>query len=1017
MFFAKMGAYTRLRMCKGDNKVQKFGKKVISSLCAAILLLSVSGVVATAAGPEHPKFPDGVTYCRPVNVKSTEQNKGEFVIHTDILPMGQSVTGGNTKNYPSVDFYITFPTTGGFHLRTLKDDKASGFFDVQNIENIHYTTTDGKVRMKGADGTVLSYQKTSGGFVLEILSSTGAVVQIIRSEDIQLGYQANGGIIASRITMPLRDDEAIYNGCERFNAVNQVGYKFSLWNLDACYHSVTTPSYTHTNSYNNVPLFHSTSGYSVWYDMTYAATADVGSTEKTVFSVEFQGKNLDLYMWSGSILENIKKYTAITGTSITVPKWAFGYWLGATSGAWSNGVSLSENYNADQVQHYETAYENLEKLFEGYKAMGITDIAAVYGEGANFKFNEKAYGFLKKQGSRMLIWYTPQSYKWHMGWYLPSYTVNDLPYALLANDPKPGNYSFDTGNGLHFWDFTHPKAFTAGVGFLTNGHDTHTRLRPYVAWGAQGSLLDFGEYLQYDALCYNGRYGDEMHNRISYDYAKVMTSVWNSMDIQGQKDGYVLFQRSGTAGTQAYVGQFLGDQNRSFDGLMDQLHALISMGSGGFNIYSGDINGHMGNNGSEELYIRWLQFGTFNPLMRTQGNLLPSPWDWNNDGKEDKNAKAIFPTYYWLRMNLQDALYSASIDANKNATPMVMALGVAYQDQKGVRSVDDQYIFLNNLLVAPVTESGLNGTVNRYIVLPEGNWYDVFNGDRVAGGRTVTRTTTLQEMPLYLKSGATLAVELPKTMKLMESMGDADTTARYKALVITPPDKTTTNTVYASASDVTKYTSLYEDAYHFTVSADKKSNRKMIVAYGVDAKSIQVDGVALKKMNTVPDVTKGETGYYTDGKYTYIVLGSNWNKLSVQNAVSTVTPTTSTSDTSTTRTKRPQSTNGDAHSTANGDTDSTANSDIQTSVTGTDGSTVSDNTGTTVSDQDEPTDGATALKDRDKQMNGDTSTNNTVWIIAAIAGAVLLLCTATVCLLLLLKKRRNKSQQASEQSK
>ncbi len=852
-------------------------KKALSCLCAAILLVSVSCITGAAAGPQPPVISGKITYCAPVNVTSVEQKAKEFVIHANMAPTGSSAEG----TYLDTDFYITFPVTGGFHLRTLKDDTKSGFFDVENIK-IEYVTAGDEIRMTGADGTTLSYQKTTSGFVFDVLNKAGTVVQTIRSEDILIGFNDEKQVVKTKVVMPLRADEAIYNGCERFNAVRQYRKKLSLYNTDAAYHGSASASSDHTNSYNTVPLFHSTDGYSIWYDMTYPGTADIGAYRKTLFSVEFQGENLDFYMWSGTILENIKKYTDITGTSIVPPKWVFGYWLGATSGAWSGG-SVSMDYNESQVPLHDNAHTNLIKLFDGHEAMGITDIAAVYGEGALSRFNQQSYDYVNSKDSRMLMWYTPISLQWHMGWYLPSYTVNDLPYPLIASNPVAGNYSHSSSNQF-FVDYTHPKALLSVKGFFTNGHDTHTRLRPYVAWGVQGAMLDYGEYMENDALCYNGRTAAEMHNRISYDYAKVLKEAWDSFDIGGQEDGYVLFQRSGTAGTQKFVGQFLGDQNRSFEGLKDQLHALISLGAGGFNIYGGDMNGFMGNNGSEELYIRWAQFSSMNPLMRSHGNLLPSPWDWDNDGKEDANAKAIFPTYYWLRMNMQDALYSAAIDANKNALPMVQAMGIAYQDQEAMHAIDDQYMFVNNLLVAPVTETGVRDVTKRMVVLPQGNWYDWFTTERVEGGSTITRETPLAEMPLYLKSGAALAVELPKTMKLMENMGPKATTPRYKGLVITPPDATTNNMFYDSEDSVTQYTSKVQNAYNFTVSADKKSDRKMVIAYGVDAKSVKADGVALKKLSAMPDVTKGESGYYTDGKLTYILVANDWNKLSVENA-------------------------------------------------------------------------------------------------------------------------------------
>ncbi|MBP3381758.1 MAG: glycoside hydrolase family 31 protein, partial [Clostridia bacterium] len=500
--------------------------------------------------------------------------------------------------------------------------------------------------------------------------------------------------------------------------------------------------------------------------------------------------------------------------------------------------------------------------------MGITDIAAVYGEGLNSTANTAAYAYVNSRGSRMLMWYHPHAYTVStLQTLLPGVSRNNLPLPLNLVNPVAGNYMGD------FIDFSHPNAVNAITGFF-NGGTSYTKNLKYWDLGLKGAMIDYGEWLRDDTLLYNGVKGDEMHNFISYYYAKTQMEAWDSYY---PNHDYVLFQRSGTAGSQKYVTNFTGDQKADWEGLKDQIHGILSMSMGGFNIVGGDMGGFSGQP-SNELYTRWVQFSAFSPLMRTHGQ-IKNPWD-----KGDV-AKSSFSTYYWMRMNMQDLLYSAAIDAHKNATPMMMPLGVAYQGQKGVKSINDQYLFCNSFLVNPVTQPGVD---SRTLWLPEGHWYDLWTGDRLEGNVSVTANAPSQTIPVYLKSGAAVAVELPDTMQLATSM---EGKTRYKALLITPADNLTATPVYTTADGApTVYTSRYIHANAYSVTADTPSNRRMLIAYGTTAVTVKADGTTLPKLSRVPNITSDVCGYYTDGSgKTYILAPDGWKNIYIDSTSLAVT--------------------------------------------------------------------------------------------------------------------------------
>jgi len=57
------------------------------------------------------------------------------------------------------------------------------------------------------------------------------------------------------------------------------------------------------------------------------------------------------------------------------------------------------------------------------------------------------------------------------------------------------------------------------------------------------------------------------------------------------------------------------------------------------------------------------------------------------------------------------------------------------------------------LLVAPVVE---RGATSRDVYLPRGDWYDFWTGERLAGGREISRAVDLETLPLYVRAGAIL---------------------------------------------------------------------------------------------------------------------------------------------------------------------------------------------------------------------------------------------------------------------
>ena len=857
---------------------------MIAAVCGTVITLTATlSVSATTLKTEWPgakiPTPKNYTWYALGAATGTQKDTNYFVIDTKAGEHAESL-------------YVSFPKEGGFRIQSLhelqKKNGATkpevsnvGLFEPSALQKITYTTAGNAVKMTGTDGTVVKYTQSNSGFALTIYKANDDKVVSLTNKQFSFAYNRKGEVVRSMVEFPLADKEAIYGGGERYNGANQVGKTISLTNLD-CW---SLPEY----SYNNVPLFHSNRGYSVWFNMTYVGEADIGDTNKHKYSVKFDGSKLDLYLWQGMPLDNLKKYTALTGTSGVSETWTYGFWTGAQNAAFEKtGLGNS--------------YANIMALINGYKEHYNFYPDACYAEGAAAR-NAQVTNFLRRNNVKTLGWFSPDVWK-DLGLgtiydILP--THSELPIfdtkGKVIDSGHPFGYdtTFFKKYGKYritsksYIDFSNPSA----VDLIT------ACWRPYWDWGVVGAMDDFGEWYPFTATYFNGLSGDEMHNLMSYYYAKACNEAWTA----GRSNDYVLFQRSGCAGSQYYSGNFLGDNTSTYDGpyIGDSssfadgkehngynavISAMISMGASGFNLYGADLGG-LGGTPTNDLWNRWVSLSLFSPYMRQHGSVIHQPWNYG------MLATQNFGKVYYLRKNLVPTIESAAIKAEKTSDPIIKGMVMAYPYQLSLANVENQYLFCDDFLVCPVT------TENVYyqkVSLPKGStWYELNTYKAYDGGQTFNAEAPTSDFPVYVKGGAVKAIDLPESMKLGAEMHDDsdDEFTNLPALLITPPDKDNTVVIYdkqGASTDYHTYNAKEETYVNaktsdtvFTVRNSNGSARSIILALGVTAAGIEVDGKALNRLYDMPNYAAKQYGYYVDADgLTTIYAPAGWKTLTVK---------------------------------------------------------------------------------------------------------------------------------------
>lgn len=860
--------------------------KILTVFCCVVMVFSV--LATTASARELSKV--GLTVPVPAfyswsplgEVVKTQQEGDYFIIDT--------VTEANGKKHTE-QLYISLPKEeGGFRLQSLHELQKEQYAaknngaelkkpEVSNVgvfepasATIAYkkdSTTDAVI-MTGSDGTVVRFTKVKGGFNLEVCAANGKQIVAISNEQISFAYNLDGEVCRTMVELPLTDQEAIYNGGSgRYNEANCVGSSFSLANADGYSDD--------DHSYTNVPFFHSNRGYSIWYNMTYPAKADVGETNANKYTVLFEGDKLDFFMWAGTPLENIKKYTSITGTSGMTEEWTFGFWYGATSHSWEGGI---ENNIMD---NYETIFNSFKTKYGFYPD-------ANYGEGT-LAYNTNALQMAKGYNSKMLGWYGPYREMTTLQSFLPGVrplptadkngviTTNGLPYSYNKLFFEIfGTYQFQNTSQI---DMSNPNAKLSIIG----------EYEKLIQNGLAGLMVDFGDGYPYNSLSVNGLSGMEMHNFNSYLYAKVMSEAWDEMaKAAGRNNDYVLFQRAGAAGTQYYMGKFLGDQQSNYEGMLDQVSSMISLAAGGHNLMGGDLSGlkglYHGGDAENELWARWTVLSVFSPYMRLHSAVLQQPW-----ARMNYNA-AYFGNWYYFRKNIVPSVMSAAMDGNLNANPIVKGMMVAYPYQLKLADYNNQYLFCDDFLVS-VVEDSFEHTLK--VALPSGsNWYSLFTYDAYKGGQTILAEAPTLFMPVFVRDGAVKALNLPESMKLGDMMleDDMEQYLPHEALLITPPSEKRTSKIYNKEGTsesyrkydytVETYVSSPKEGNTFTVTNEEGSNRQIVLALGVSAADITYDGKKLTRLDHMPDYFQEEYGYYVElSGLTTIYLPANWKELSI----------------------------------------------------------------------------------------------------------------------------------------
>ena len=364
---------------------------------------------------------------------------------------------------------------------------------------------------------------------------------------------------------------------------------------------------------------------------------------------------------------------------------------------------------------------------------------------------------------------------------LPCDTLIYLGTGFCPSGWNTGHGSFTFNENV----FPDPKAMIAAL------HEEHFRVVVHVVppGDFHGTIRDTGpetttpgdavaywqEHLPVEAAGVDGWWPDE-GDRLPVE-ARFQRNqfYWEGpLSAHPERRPFAL-HRNGYAGLQRFGWLWSGDIDSSWATLAAQVRNGINVGLCGIPYWGTDTGGFFATRElTPELYVRWFQFSAFCPLFRSHGRTwklrLPWGWDLGNPGPlegsdnlgpnwppeaelHDAEVEEVCREYLNLRYRLLPYLYSSVAQAHRTGLPIMRPLWLAFPADSRSLMCDDEYLFGDHILVAPVLAPSAQ---KRAVSLPPGQWHDFWTGDPVTGGQEVSRTVDLKTMPLYVRAGAVI---------------------------------------------------------------------------------------------------------------------------------------------------------------------------------------------------------------------------------------------------------------------
>ena len=485
------------------------------------------------------------------------------------------------------------------------------------------------------------------------------------------------------------------------------------------------------NSNISVPFLVSSNGYGIYWNNNSRSRFNNRFANYLYISSEVADV-IDYYFLYGPELDKvIAAYRELTGPAPLFGKWAYGFW------------QCKNRYKSqDEILGVARKYRELH-----IPADDIVQDWFWWNRKGEFVFNKNypdpkgMVDELHRLNFHLMIsiwpFFEPGSANYDFmdkqGWFIDKFKFAKPPYhtdgmaVYDATNPEARKFYWDQVNkglfsiGLDAWwmDTTEPE---------TEGQEENIQLGHKLAMGSGDRYVNLYPLLDTGAV-HDGQ-------RAASDQKRVF-----------------ILSRSAFAGAQRNaVTAWSGDINSDWFSFRRQIPAGLNFALSGIPYWTTDIGGFVFGSPTDpafrELFIRWFQYATFNPILRVHGTRKP---DENELWSYGPDAQKTLVSFDRLRYRLLPYTYSLAWKTTGDSYTPMRPLVMDFRTDVRAENTWDEFMYGPAFLVNPVTEAG---ATRRQVYLPEAKWVDFWTGKSVQGAQEITAEAPIDRMPIYIRAGS-----------------------------------------------------------------------------------------------------------------------------------------------------------------------------------------------------------------------------------------------------------------------
>ena len=613
---------------------------------------------------------------------------------------------------------------------------------------------------------------------------------------------------------------------EKTGPLDRAGHAYIHNNTDAFgYGDGSDPIYC------SIPFFigiHSKKVYGFFMDSTYRSNFNFGASNDRFTSYSADGGDLIYYLFhSEDIPGLLKSYTWLTGRMDLPPLWSIGYQQCRYSYYPEDEVlSIAKSFR-DRGIPADTMVLDIHYM-DKYKIFTWDEERFPDPKGMIDKL--KSWGFnvvlILDPGIKTLEGYKPYE--------------DGLEKDIFVKYPDGTNYTGEVWPGwCHFPDFTNPDARE----WWSEQFKSITDVGVDGFWNDMNEIATWGqslpEIIEFD---WEGNKTSAREGRNAYGLMMARSSYEAGKNNLGGKRPFNL-TRSAYAGIQRYSAVWTGDNTANEEHMLLGVRLVNSLGLSGVPFSGYDVGGFIGE-ASVQLYTRWITIAAFAPFFRGHtmiNSRFSEPWTFGEETED------IARNYIEFRYKLTPYIYSSFYEASQNGLPVSRSLAISHPHEDLVYNSQyhNQYYFGQNILVCPVT----SGATISKVYLPEGDWYDLYNGTVLESGEMLVESP-LTRLPVFIKAGSLI----PMQSKVQHLKEDHD---GILELHVYNGEGTSEFTMYeddGSSLDVADnylVTQIRFDGVNKTLSVERtgdyksKFARVRFILHGFEAGNFKIDGKEL----------------------------------------------------------------------------------------------------------------------------------------------------------------------------